>query len=92
MMALAATVVSDQSYPLALTTCRSLQLCNLLDEYVTGLKEGVKLQRSHELTAKEEAGGLDPNDRKNTGYVNFYNSMLAILEEMHKDVISIVRQ
>lgn len=42
----------------------------------------MKLRRKHTLTGKEEAEGLDPDDRKNTGYLPFYNTMLGILKSM----------
>lgn len=39
------------------------------------------MRRSHTLSAKEVKDGLDPDDRKNAGYITFYNTILAILQE-----------
>lgn len=37
------------------------------------------------LTQKEIALGIDPDDRTNIGYLEYYGEMLAILEALHED-------
>jgi hypothetical protein len=53
-------------------------LCNVIDEYVTGKRIVVQFAREHQPGRKIK----DPNDRKETGYLGFYTSMQATLEEM----------
>src|ERR1700761_6732085 len=84
MMALAATIVSTLSRN-NIYLIIFLQVCNILDEYRTGKLVTVNLARLTVPSQAQIRAGIDLEDRKNVGYLGFYDEMLALLKEMKQD-------